>query len=179
MAMKKKGQSGFTLIELLVVIAIIGMLSTVAITSLNGARSKARDARRKSDLEQILLAFEQYYADNGRYYISGTGYSSGTGWFNRGGETTYYVNSIADGLKDAGYFPSGAPLDPQIPSYTQWQSGTARQYMVYNCSGRGIYIYAHLERPSAGDLATYTASKAAGCNNLDTYTMNYAVGHAN
>jgi prepilin-type N-terminal cleavage/methylation domain-containing protein len=62
-------QGGFTLIELLVVIAVIGMLSTVAITSLNTARAKARDTRRKSDLEQILLAFEQYYFDHGTYIL--------------------------------------------------------------------------------------------------------------
>ena len=44
---------GFTLIELLVVIAIIGLLSSVVIASLNGARAKARDARRVSDLKQM------------------------------------------------------------------------------------------------------------------------------
>jgi prepilin-type N-terminal cleavage/methylation domain-containing protein len=36
----------FTLVELLVVIAIIGLLSTVAVVSLAGARSKARDVKR-------------------------------------------------------------------------------------------------------------------------------------
>jgi hypothetical protein len=50
--------------------------------------------------------------------------------------------------------------------------------MVYYCFGRGVFIYAHLENPSEEDLATYTQSKAAGCANLDVYTMNYAVGHA-
>lgn len=34
--------NGFTLIELLVVISIIGVLSVVALTSMNGARDKAR-----------------------------------------------------------------------------------------------------------------------------------------
>jgi len=55
---KKKG---FTLIELLVVIAIIGLLSTIVIVSLNSARAKARDAKRKTDLKQIQVALEMYW----------------------------------------------------------------------------------------------------------------------
>ncbi len=60
-------KKGFTLIELLVVIAIIGLLSTLAIVALGGARSKARDARRLSDIKQIQTALDLYYADNNSY----------------------------------------------------------------------------------------------------------------
>lgn len=60
-------ERGFTLIELLVVIAIIGMLSSVVLSSLNGARKKARDARRLSDLKQLQTALELYYSDNVAY----------------------------------------------------------------------------------------------------------------
>lgn len=52
---------GFTLIELLVVIAIIGLLSSVVLASLNGARIKGRDARRLADIKQIQVALELYY----------------------------------------------------------------------------------------------------------------------
>ncbi|MFA6897297.1 MAG: prepilin-type N-terminal cleavage/methylation domain-containing protein [Patescibacteria group bacterium] len=69
-----KQQKGFTLIELLVVISIIGVLSTIAMTSLNGAKAKARDARRKTDMNQISLAMEQYYSVRGTYVVAGTGW---------------------------------------------------------------------------------------------------------
>ena len=63
----KKQQKGFTLIELLVVIAIIGILATIVMVSLNTARSKARDARRVSDIRQLQLALQMYYDSNGSY----------------------------------------------------------------------------------------------------------------
>lgn len=50
----KKNADGFTLIELLVVIAIIGILSTIAMTSLNGARKKAYDASFQSSAKSVV-----------------------------------------------------------------------------------------------------------------------------
>lgn len=68
-AMKKAHHvlSGFTLIELLVVIAIISLLASIVFASLNSARAKSRDARRKADLNQLRLALELYYDANGAY----------------------------------------------------------------------------------------------------------------
>ena len=71
-------RKGFTLIELLVVIAVIGMLSSLVLVSMGGARKKARDARRMSDLRQIAAAMELAYIDS----------SSGCG-----GEDTYPTSS--------------------------------------------------------------------------------------
>jgi type II secretion system protein G len=58
---------GFTLIELLVVISIIGILSTLAIVSLNNVRSKARDSKRISDINQIQKALELYSSEQNGY----------------------------------------------------------------------------------------------------------------
>ncbi len=54
---------GFTLIELLVVIAIIGSLSALLLPNFMGARERARDVQRKSDLKQVQKAFELYKQD--------------------------------------------------------------------------------------------------------------------
>lgn len=63
----KNISKGFTLIELLVVIAIIGVLASTVLASVNSARIKARDARRKADLRQITTALELYYDTYGAY----------------------------------------------------------------------------------------------------------------
>ena len=57
----------FTLVELLVVIAIIGLLSTVAVLSLNTSRIKARNLKRNTDIEQISRAFYLAYHNAGSY----------------------------------------------------------------------------------------------------------------
>ncbi|MFA4834333.1 MAG: prepilin-type N-terminal cleavage/methylation domain-containing protein [Patescibacteria group bacterium] len=66
------GKRGFTLIELLVVISIIGILASFSVVSLNGARIKARDAKRKADMVQMRIALYLYYDDNLEYPICGT-----------------------------------------------------------------------------------------------------------
>ena len=58
---------GFTLIELLLVLAIIGVLTSFLLANLIGAKARARDAQRKSDLRQIQAAMEMYRADKGNY----------------------------------------------------------------------------------------------------------------
>ena len=96
----KHNNRGFTLIELLVVIAIIGLLSSVALASLNSAREKVRDARRYLDLNQLQLALELYYNDNGSYPVT-------SGWWTvctTGADPTARDTSGANG-----YIPNLSP----------------------------------------------------------------------
>jgi len=94
--MKKRG---FTLIELLVVIAIVGMLSSIVLVSMSGARKKARDAKRIADMRQIVSAMEMCLDDpscGGREVYCRTGNGAnvvsrigGSNWCNEGGGTDY------------------------------------------------------------------------------------------
>ena len=63
----KKNTKGFTLIELLVVVAIISLLSSIVLASVDAARVRARDARRKTDFYTLQNALELYHLDHGEY----------------------------------------------------------------------------------------------------------------
>jgi len=57
-------RKGFTLIELLVVIAIIGILAAMVFPVFARARESARKAVCLSNVKNIALAFQMYFADN-------------------------------------------------------------------------------------------------------------------
>ncbi len=64
-------QKGFTLIELLVVISIIGLLASVVLVALNGARQKSRDSKRLADVNQMSKALELFFDDKKSYPTAG------------------------------------------------------------------------------------------------------------
>ena len=58
MTKKQNSKSGFTLIELLVVISIIAILAVIGAASFAGVQARARDARRRVELEAIASVLE-------------------------------------------------------------------------------------------------------------------------
>jgi len=109
-------KKGFTLIELLVVIAIIGLLATIVMVSLNTARTKARDTKRKADIRQIRLALEMYYDTNGRYPQAG-----GCAY----GSNCYVFSTVGSSWLPAlvGTYMSALPLDPKNNADGPWITG--------------------------------------------------------
>ncbi|MDP2820688.1 MAG: type II secretion system protein [bacterium] len=104
-------QKGFTLIELLVVIAIIGILASIVLVSLGGARTKARDARRQSDIRQIVTAQEMYYGDT----------------------EVYYTEAGTELVGPIGAYLSPVPKDPSTAVGYHWFDNTAKnqQFCIY------------------------------------------------
>lgn len=97
---------GFTLIELLVVIAIIALLSSVVLSSLNTARSKARDVERLADGRQVRSALELYRSENAAYPTTGGNWRGVCSSFGSHGTTG-----------SGGYVPNLAPAYiPVLPT---------------------------------------------------------------
>ncbi len=99
------GWQGFTLVELVVVIAIIGILTTIVIGSISGAKATARDIRRVSDIKAIQTALTKYYNDNNHYPCQ---------IYANGGSSNYTTPGgvCYPGFYQSTYMPS-TPFDPR------------------------------------------------------------------
>jgi|SRR3989344_4546994 len=60
-------KKGFTLIEILIVVAIIALLATIVLVGVGSFRSRGRDARRISDLNNVRNVLELYFSKEGSY----------------------------------------------------------------------------------------------------------------
>ncbi len=102
---------GFTLIELLVVISIIGILAAFIVASFTSAQAKARDSRRKADLDALKKALELQKSDStgAKYYGSTTS-----------GLATTYIKAVPTDPKDGSayaYYPGpGSAVTPPCNS---------------------------------------------------------------
>jgi uncharacterized protein (TIGR02145 family)/prepilin-type N-terminal cleavage/methylation domain-containing protein len=98
-----KRRNGFTLIELLVVISLVGMLASVVLAALNGARDKASDAQKMMVVKSVDTALKMYAMNNGatpanHNLVNGIAVPAPEG-------TSAYNQSMQE-LVDAGILPS-------------------------------------------------------------------------
>jgi len=145
-------------LNFLVVIAIIGLLSSVVLASLNSARARARDAKKKADFNAISIALNMFYDKYGRMPKN---YNPIRGAC----EDSYYDQSMQE-LVDAGFLQN-------VP-----KSLGGSKYCYYNYGGSiiGGLIVTYLEtikpsttgispscRPFTTNWCSHTRSSTAYC----------------
>lgn len=130
-----KNTKGFTVVELMVVVSIIGILSTVTYASFSQAQKKSRIAKRVSDLKQMQVALEYYYAVNKSYPSSGGLLRSECAAWNSGGTITAAANNMIVGL-----VPN---YIPKIPSDPRMVVADNSSCYVYRSDGVDYYIMAY------------------------------------
>lgn len=129
-------KKAFTLVELLIVIAIIGILAALITSNLAGARERARDARRKSDLDAISKGLRLYYNDTQSFPASSSDHQiEGFPWGSKFAiGTTTYINYL--------------PFDPSS------SSDATVTYHYYSTNSDQFLLVASLDNASDQDGPT-------------------------
>lgn len=103
--MYRRGQQGFTIIEIIITIIVIGILTAISVVAYGNIQRQSRDSERRSDVVQLKIAMDKYYAANSQFPAACTADGSACP-----------VNNLATALKP---YLSEIPQDP---------SGSSNQY---------------------------------------------------
>lgn len=138
---------GFTLIELLVVISIIGLLASVVLVSLNGAREKAKAAKLAGDFSQIHKGIEIARNNGNKTLLQVTGNGCTICNFNNGSKANTQaaaVNINRTSWTNAGF--ASAPIDPWGTPYSidenegEFAANDCRRDTVSSAGADGIFF---------------------------------------
>lgn len=104
-------KKGFTLVELLVVMSILAIMVAIVSATLNPIAlvNKARDSRRKNDLNKIKIAFEAYFANKGSYPT--TDEVSGVSGWNKRENCNKEISQMKSYLRTLPCDPKGTPYE--------------------------------------------------------------------
>jgi prepilin-type N-terminal cleavage/methylation domain-containing protein len=138
---------GMSMIEILIVVAILAVLGIAMFASFNRQLSKARDSKRKDHLEDLRVAFEDYFNDNECY------------------PDLEILESC--GESDLDPYLKEIPCDPQ----------DTLSYVGFSLDGDfcdGYRVLAQLENSTDPSIERIGCSAAGGCGYEDV-TYNYGI----
>lgn len=152
-------KKGFTFVELMVVVILIGILSTIVAVSYGKSQTKARDAKRRSDIQSIATAMEMYKANNKKYPESIT--PSGSGSCGQNNNYWWYCGIILRGITTGEdplengatsnfvseirpYLPS-LPVDPSFNAGASNPSQPGTYWYILSSSANKFYLRSPLE----------------------------------
>lgn len=155
--MGKKLERGFTLIEILVVIGILAVLLSITLIAINPAKqfSQANNTKRKSDVNAILNAVNQYAVDH-KGNLSAIGIpDSNAGPKVIGSDTG---NGELDFCPDiVPTYIAEMPIDPTTGDWTNCQDYNSGYTIVRSVTDNRITVSApDTEIPPAEDVASVT-----------------------
>lgn len=107
-----KKLKAFTLIEMIVVVTIIALLTAAGVVSYSTFMKQSRDAKRKTDLEQVRAALEMYRSTENTYPV-------GSAW----GTTLNILTTPVTYIQSL-------PTDPKSPTYNYYYSGSSSNYTL-------------------------------------------------
>lgn len=130
MQKKNRRSNGFTLMEILVAMAIMAILAGVGFGSYSSSLKRSRDAQRKSGLDQLQKALENFVADNAVYPQASASqrmYDDISGGdFAWGGSFDYEVRGATI------QYMKQLPKDPDNSrAYQYYVSDDRRKYILY------------------------------------------------
>jgi len=164
----RRMKRGFTLIEAMTVVAIIGTLATLSTYVVTSAQRQARDAKRRSDLTAIGVAFQARYeaqtcsnpSEKSRYPGHDDSLNN-TDW--------QVVGSLGEWSDSCGAFTeflSSIPTDPRYNDTHPYQFNLSREGTVI---GKHFRLRAKLEK-------TLTQAQRAELDRLSQTWVSTSIG---
>lgn len=163
-----KDHDGFTLIELLIVISIIATILAYAVPNFLGARERAKDAKKKAELNQLKSALRLYYNDYQKYPAGNPPLNSGIKGCGAGGNELCPKSgcTVADFLAGGDGCSTATIYMKKLPSYTV---GTVNYFQIAGADD--FRLYADLENASDADItASQLRCPVAGGASYNTKT---------
>lgn len=167
-------QRGFTIVEVIVVVVVLGILAGLSVGAYGNWQSNNRDAKRKSDLNQIEAAFKNYGNFKGDFSTMSAG-SGGNeaGWF----DTPYspYI-SVKQELTNNNYLDASI-VDPLNQKRGLGQISYA--YMIAPCVSADAsvrVIMTRLETPPSQTVAEQLSPDVCTNGSFTSYTSSSGYG---